>query len=62
MVGLIGTAFSGCFSRLRKRKNGKWESVDIRIAPGVEGEGFSEISKVLHIKKDETEGCYWYYL
>ena len=40
-----------------EEKNGKWESVDIRIAPGVEEKDFQKFSKVLHIKKDETEGA-----
>ena len=34
-----------------EEKNGKWESVDIRIAPGVEEKDFQKFSKVLHIKK-----------
>nr|WP_264457555.1 hypothetical protein [Streptococcus gordonii] len=34
-----------------EEKNGKWQSVDIRIAPGVEEKDFQKFSKVLHIKK-----------
>ena len=34
-----------------KEKDGKWQSVDIRIAPGVEEKDFQKFSKVLHIKK-----------
>ncbi|WP_314042863.1 hypothetical protein [Streptococcus cristatus] len=40
-----------------KEKDGKWQSVDIRIAPGVEEKDFQKFSKVLHIKKDEAEGA-----
>ena len=40
-----------------EEKNGKWESVDIRIAPGIEEKDFQKFSKVLHIKKDEAEGA-----
>ena len=40
-----------------EEKNGEWQSVDIRIAPGVEEKDFQKFSKVLHIKKDETEGA-----
>ena len=40
-----------------EEKNGEWQSVDIRIAPGVEEKDFKKFSKVLHIKKDETEGA-----
>ncbi|WP_311774426.1 hypothetical protein [Streptococcus gordonii] len=38
-----------------EEKNGEWQSVDIRIAPGDEEKDFQKFSKVLHIKKDETE-------
>ena len=40
-----------------EEKNGEWQSVDIRIAPGDEEKEFQKFSKVLHIKKDETEGA-----
>ena len=40
-----------------EEKNGQWQSVDIRIAPGIEEKDFQKFSKVLHIKKDETEGA-----
>ncbi|WP_225791204.1 hypothetical protein [Streptococcus gordonii] len=40
-----------------EEKNGEWQSVDIRIAPGDEEKDFQKFSKVLHIKKDETEGA-----
>ena len=40
-----------------EEKNGEWQSVDIRIAPGVEEKDFQKFSKVLHIKKDEAEGA-----
>lgn len=40
-----------------EEKNGKWQSVDIRIAPGVEEKDFQKFSKVLHIKKNEAEGA-----
>ena len=52
----IGTAFLVALVGYEE-KNGKWESVDIRIAPGVEEKDFQKFSKVLHIKKDETEGA-----
>ena len=39
-----------------EEKNGKWESVDIRIAPGVEEKDFQKFSKVLHITSDGKEG------
>lgn len=40
-----------------EEKNGEWQSVDIRIAPGDEEKDFQKFSKVLHIKKNETEGA-----
>lgn len=40
-----------------EEKDGQWQSVDIRIAPGDEEKDFQKFSKVLHIKKDETEGA-----
>ena len=40
-----------------EEKNGQWQSVDIRIAPGLEEKDFQKFSKVLHIKKDEAEGA-----
>ena len=40
-----------------EEKNGEWQSVDIRIAPGIEEKDFQKFSKVLHIKIDEAEGA-----
>ncbi|ALD72940.1 hypothetical protein WH25_03110 [Streptococcus gordonii] len=40
-----------------EEKNGQWQSVDIRIAPGEEEKDFQKFSKVLHIKKNEAEGA-----
>ena len=40
-----------------EEKNGEWQSVDIRIAPGIEEKDFQKFSKVLHIKKGEAEGA-----
>ena len=40
-----------------EEKNGEWQSVDIRIAPGDEEKDLQKFSKVLHIKKDEAEGA-----
>ena len=40
-----------------EEKNGQWQSVDIRIAPGIEEKDFQKFSKVLYIKKDEAEGA-----
>ena len=40
-----------------KEKDGEWQSVDIRIAPGVEEKDFQKFSKVLHIKIGEAEGA-----
>ena len=40
-----------------EEKDGQWQSVDIRIAPGIEEKDFQKFSKVLHIKKDEAEGA-----
>ena len=34
-----------------EEKNGEWQSVDIRIAPGKEEKDFQKFSKTLHIKK-----------
>jgi len=53
---IIGAAFLVALVGYEE-KNGKWESVDIRIAPGVEEKDFQKFSKVLHIKKDEAEGA-----
>ena len=36
-----------------KEKDGEWQSVDIRIAPGKEEKDFQKFSKILHIKKDK---------
>lgn len=52
----IGTAFLVALVGYEE-KNGEWQSVDIRIAPGVEEKDFQKFSKVLHIKKDEAEGA-----
>ena len=40
-----------------EEKNGEWQSVDIRIALGVEEKDFQKFSKILHIKRDEREGA-----
>ena len=40
-----------------EEKDGEWQSVDIRIAPGIEEKDFQKFSKVLHIKKNEAEGA-----
>lgn len=40
-----------------EEKDGQWQSVDIRIAPGIKEKDFQKFSKVLHIKKDEAEGA-----
>ena len=55
-VRTIGTAFLVALVGYEE-KNGQWQSVDIRIAPGVEEKDFQKFSKVLHIKKDEAEGA-----
>ncbi|WP_318837746.1 hypothetical protein [Streptococcus gordonii] len=34
-----------------EEKDGEWQSVDIRIAPGKEKKDFQKFSKILHIKK-----------
>ena len=34
-----------------EEKNGQWQSVDIRIAPGIEEKDFQKFSKILHIRK-----------
>ena len=34
-----------------EEKDGEWESVDIRIAPGIEEKDFQKFSKILHIRK-----------
>ncbi|RSI43574.1 hypothetical protein [Streptococcus cristatus] len=52
----VGTNFLVALVGYEER-NGKWQSVDIRIAPGVEEKDFQKFSKVLHIKKDEAEGA-----
>jgi len=39
-----------------EEKNGEWQSVDIRIAPGEEEKDFQKFSKVLHITRDGKEG------
>lgn len=40
-----------------EEKDSEWQSVDIRIAPGIKEKDFQKFSKVLHIKKDEAEGA-----
>ena len=40
-----------------KEKNGEWQSVDIRIAPGDAEKDLKKFSKVLHIKRGEREGA-----
>lgn len=40
-----------------EEKDGEWQSVDIRIAPGKEEKDFQKFSKILHIKKGEAEGA-----
>ena len=40
-----------------EEKDGEWQSVYIRIAPGVEEKDFQKFSKVLHIKIGEAEGA-----
>ena len=40
-----------------EEKDGEWQSVDIRIAPGGEEKDFRKFSKVLRIKKDEAYGA-----
>lgn len=39
-----------------EEKDGKWQSVDIRIAPGDEEKDLQKFSKVLHIKEGRKEG------
>ncbi len=39
-----------------EEKDGQWQSVDIRIAPGEEEKDFQKFSKVLHITRDGKEG------
>ena len=39
-----------------EEKDGKWQSVDIRIAPGDEEKDLQKFSKVLHIKEGGKEG------
>ena len=34
-----------------EEKDGEWQSVDIRIAPGVEEKDFQKFSKIIHIRK-----------
>lgn len=36
-----------------EEKDGEWQTVDIRIAPGKEEKDFQKFSKTLHIKKDK---------
>ena len=52
----IGTAFLVALVGYEE-KDGEWQSVDIRIAPGVEEKDFQKFSKVLHIKIGEAEGA-----
>ena len=39
-----------------EEKDGEWQSVDIRIAPGDEEKDLQKFSKVLHIKEGGKEG------
>ena len=39
-----------------EEKDGQWQSVDIRTAPGEEEKDFQKFSKVLHITRDGKEG------
>lgn len=52
----IGEAFLVALVGYEER-NGEWQSVDIRIAPGKEEKDFQKFSKILHIKKGEAEGA-----
>ena len=52
----IGAAFLVALVGYEER-DGEWQSVDIRIAPGVEEKDFQKFSKVLHIKIGEAEGA-----
>lgn len=38
-----------------EEKDGEWQSMDIRIAPGDKGKDFQKFSKTLHIKRDEKK-------
>lgn len=40
-----------------KEKNGRWQFVDIRIAPDAEEQDFQKFSKVLHIERGEKVGA-----
>ena len=40
-----------------EEKDSEWESVDIRIEPGIKEKDFQKFSKILHIKKGEAEGA-----
>ena len=53
---IIGAAFLVALVGYEE-KDGEWQSVDIRIAPGVEEKDFQKFSKVLHIKIGEAEGA-----
>ena len=51
----VGTDFVVALVDFKENK-GEWQSVDIRIAPGVEKSDFQKFSKVLHIERGEKEG------
>lgn len=40
-----------------EEKDGRWQSVDIRVAPGAERSDFQKFSKVLHIEREEKVGA-----
>lgn len=40
-----------------EEKDGLWQSVDIRVAPGAERSDFQKFSKVLHIEREEKVGA-----
>ena len=44
-----------------KEKDGEWQSVDIRLAPGIENKDFQKFSKVLHIDKDDEDATFIVY-
>lgn len=52
----VGTDFVVALVDFKENK-GEWQSVDIRIAPGVEKSDFQKFSKVLHIERGEKEGA-----
>ena len=44
-----------------KEKDGEWQSVDSRLAPGIENKDFQKFSKVLHIDKDDEDATFIVY-